>query len=137
MQNNLAWANPAGSCPKNQRISLNGTVYSLVWTVHAAHRAEYRKCTGSIVINAFIKNFLTDIAKTKEFNDASGYVTIRDFKTYTFAVIHINKVSKCIMVITCGDVMKINPQNGDVVIQRDNDGKLSCYTWKKPCTKHQ
>ena len=140
MQNNSAWidsdtwVNSAAYCLSlNIRtITLNNTEYTLFWTLHAAHRAEYRKCTGTVVLNAFIKDFLNDLTKADKLKEINGYISIRDFKTGVFVVMHIDNVKKRIAIITCGDVMNTTPQNGDIVIQRNKDGVLSCYTWRRP-----
>ena len=134
MQNSLESPNTAAYCTSltDKVIIVNGQKYTLFWTVHAAHRAIYRNNRNTIIYNVFLEDFLNSIAYI--FASLEGDITIRDYKTGVYAVINIDKVSRTICVITCGSVNRLYPHDNDIVIQRNADGTITKFTWKRQLT---
>lgn len=113
-----------------KRITMNQQLYILYWTPHAKYRAEYRENSCIIVMNTYLMDVLKSISQeTDLIQTCSGYVTIRDFKTGLFAVIHIDHNLNKIRVVTCGDVKELYPRCNDFVIQRNNNGYIFTRRW--------
>ena len=119
-----------GILPCDAAVTIKGVQYTITWTNHAKLRVNYRNKVNDVVFNLYIKDVLKGIArKMPSFLDEKGYVTIRDFVTESFMVLHI-KESHIIHVITCGNVSDMYPTIGDVVYQRDENGAVRSYTWQ-------
>ena len=111
-------------------VIIKGVEYIIDWTNHAKFRVNYRNKVDKVIFNLYIKDALKGIArKMPSFLEEKGYVTIRDFVTESFMVLHI-KESHNIHVITCGDIWEMYPTIGDVVYQRDANLSVKSYIWQ-------
>ncbi|MCC8161439.1 MAG: hypothetical protein LIO53_09095 [Oscillospiraceae bacterium] len=122
-----------GNYLSERSLILNGNKYVIFWTPHAQKRAIYRSKSGTVILSAYLKNMLESIAKnTNILKSYTGYITLRDFKTDLFAVIHISDDENCrrIRVITCSDALDTYPHENDRVIQRNKNGNIRCYIWR-------
>lgn len=119
-----------GVFPCDDTVTIKGVQYSITWTNHAKLRVNYRNKVNDVVFNLYIKDVLKGIArKMPSFLNEDGYVTIRDFVTESFMVLHIKETHE-IHVITCGNVSDMYPTIGDMVYQRDKNGSVQSYTWQ-------
>lgn len=122
------------------KVGLNGERYALYFTSHSYERARERLGADIFceVIPFTIKLIndrrpdLLEIERPEADESQSlrdGYISFRSYPAGLFFVIHVNKETKRVRVVTVSG-LDIYPRVGDYVISYKDDGSIKGFVWK-------